>query len=99
MLRHWKITAAAAAFLVLPAVSGAVHGQALIPPYKVPDYQAICVEGVKKLDIGIEVIGAPPARIAAARSASEAAKKEMGASNWYPCALAVRKGLDALDAG
>lgn len=99
MVRHWKSAAVAAALLVLPAASGVVFGEALIPPYKVADYQAICVEGIKKLDMGIDVIGASPAKIQAARASSEAAKKQMAASNWYSCATSVRKGLDALDAG
>jgi hypothetical protein len=99
MARHWKIAAAAAAVLVLPAASGMVRGEALIPPYQVPDYQVVCTEGVKKLDTGIEVIGVSPSKLQAAKAASDSARKEMAASNWYPCALAVRKGLDALDAG
>jgi len=99
MVRHWKSAAVAAALVVLPGASGVVFGEALIPPYKVPDYQAICTVGIQKLDTGIEVIGAPPAKIQAARASSEAAKKQMAASNWYPCAQSVQKGLDALSAG
>lgn len=99
MVRHWKLAAAAASVMLLPVASGVVNAEALIPPYRVPDYQVICTDGIKKLDTGIEVIGASPAKIAAAQAASTSAKKEMAASNWYPCSVAVRKGLDALDAG
>jgi hypothetical protein len=99
MVRHWKIAAAAASVMLLPVVSGVVNAEALMPPYQVPDYQVICTEGVKKLDMGIDVIGASPSKIEAARAASASAKKEMAAGNWYPCSVAVRKGLDALDAG
>jgi hypothetical protein len=99
MVRHWKIAAATAALLVLPAVSGPVGAQAIIPPYQVPDYQAICTIGVKKLDTGIEVIGTSSSKLATAQAASEKAKKEMAAGNYYPCATAVRSGLEALNAG
>jgi hypothetical protein len=99
MVRHWKIGAAAAALLVLPAASGVVSAQALMKPYQPPNYQVVCTEGVKKLDTGIEVIGASAAKIRAAQADSATAKKQMAASNWYPCAVAAEKGLRELDAG
>jgi hypothetical protein len=99
MVRRWKIAAVAASVMLSPVASGVVEAEALIPPYKVPDYQVVCTEGIKKLDTGIQVIGASPSKLQAAQAASASAKKEMAASNWYPCSVAVRKGLDALDAG
>ena len=93
------VLASAVAALIVPAIPGSVKGQALIPPLQVPDYQAICTEGVKKVDTGIEVIGASPANIQAARSANEKAKQLMSNGDYYGCSLAVQQGLSALKAG
>jgi hypothetical protein len=62
-------------------------------------YATDCPVGVRKLQVGIEVIGAPESRLAAAREALAMAQQQAQRGEYYYCTETVRAGLRALDAG
>jgi hypothetical protein len=97
-MRYWIGTAAVAALLAAPSLSSVGFAQA-VPGYEAPNYQALCTNGVRKLDLGIEVIGAPASALERARAAAQRAKDAAGRGDHYACAEAARSGLNALDAG
>jgi hypothetical protein len=90
-------TTAALALLAAPSFSTPTLAQSV--GYQPPDYQALCTNGVRKLDLGVEVIAAPPSAIERARAAASRAKEQMQKGEYYECAETVRRGLGALDAG
>jgi hypothetical protein len=97
-MRYLLGTTAVAALLAAPTLSNVTFAQA-VPGYEPPNYQALCTNGVRKLDLGVEVIGAPPSAIERARAAAARAKDAAQKSDFYGCAEAARSGLNALDAG
>src|SRR4051794_7235257 len=97
-MRYLLGTAALAALLAAPSLSSVSLAQA-VPGYEPPNYQALCTNGVRKLDLGIEVIGASPSAIERARGAAARAKTAAQKNDFYGCAEAARSGLNALDAG
>jgi hypothetical protein len=97
-MRYWIGTAAVAALLAAPSLSNVGHAQA-VAGYEAPNYQALCTNGIRKLDLGIEVIGASPSSIERARAASQRAKDAAQRGDHYACSEAARSGLNALDAG
>ena len=88
--------ALAAALLVMCPVAMAVADTA---PLQTPNYQKICTDGVRKLAVGEQVIGASQSSIAAAQAARTAAQNAMQSQDYYGCSQSVKKGLDALNAG
>jgi hypothetical protein len=97
-MRYWIGTAAAVALLAAPSLSTVTYAQA-VPGYESPNYQALCTNGIRKLDLGVEVIGASASAIERARAAAARAKDLAQKGNHYGCAEAARSGLNALDAG
>jgi hypothetical protein len=97
-MRYFLGTAAIAALLAAPTLSTPTFAQA-VPGYESPNYQALCTNGIRKLELGVEVIGAAPSAIQRARGAAERAKAAAQRSDYYGCAEAARGGLNALDAG
>jgi hypothetical protein len=97
-MRYFLGTAAVAALLAIPTLSTPTFAQA-VPGYEGPNYQALCTNGIRKLDLGVEVIGAAPSAIQRARGSAERAKAAAQKNDHYGCAEAARAGLNALDAG
>jgi hypothetical protein len=95
-MRHLPI-ALVAAGLLAGAASFQAHGQA--GPYVPPNDQANCTDWTRKLEAGLEVIGASAGAKASAQKALETAKKEQAAGKFYNCATAASNGIRALDAG
>jgi hypothetical protein len=98
MSRYYLGAVAALAMLAVPVLPSPGHAQA-VPGTNPPDYQLLCTNGVRKLDLGVEVIGARPSQIERARAAAARAKDQMQKGDYYGCAESVRAGLGALDAG
>ncbi|HEY0526443.1 MAG TPA: hypothetical protein VGD08_23820 [Stellaceae bacterium] len=99
MLRSLASTAAAAAIVAFATAAPApAHAQS-VPGYQAPDYQKVCMAGIKKLELGVQVIGASQANVAAAQRAHEKAADQAAKGAYYPCSVSVKQGLDALDAG
>jgi Spy/CpxP family protein refolding chaperone len=99
MLRSLASTAAAAAIVALATAAPApAHAQA-VPGYMAPDYQKVCMDGLKKLELGVQVIGASQANITRAQQAHQRAADQASKGAYYPCSTSVKQGLDALDAG
>jgi hypothetical protein len=98
MMRYFLGTAAVAALLAVPTLSTPTFAQA-VAGYEAPNYEMLCTNGVRKLDLGIEVIGASPAQIQRARALAERARASAQKTDYYNCADAARAGLNALDAG
>jgi hypothetical protein len=100
MLRTLASTAAAAVIVALAtaAAPAPAHAQA-VPGYEAPDYQKVCMAGLKKLELGVQVIGASQANVAKAQQAHEKAADQAAKGAYYPCSVSVKQGLDALDAG
>src|SRR5690348_4018375 len=98
MSRYYVGAIAALGMLAVPVLPSPGHAQA-VPGTEAPNYQALCTNGVRKLDVGVEVIGASPSRIERARAAAARAKDQMQKGDYYGCAESVRSGLGALDAG
>ena len=97
-MRYWLGSAAVAALLVAPSLAPYSYAQA-VAGYEAPNYAALCANGVRKLDLAIEVIGAGPAQIERARAASQRAKDFAQRGDHYNCAEQSRAGMNALDAG
>jgi hypothetical protein len=97
-MRYWLGTAAVAALLAVPSLAPQSYAQA-VPGYEAPNYQALCANGVRKLDLAIEVIGAGPAQIDRARAAAPRAQDFAQRGDHYNCAEQARAGMNALDAG
>jgi hypothetical protein len=97
-MRYFLGTAAAAALLAVPTFATPTFAQA-VPGYEAPNYQLLCTNGIRKLDLGVEVIGAAPSNIQRARGAAERAKAAAQRNDYFSCAETARSGLNALDAG
>jgi hypothetical protein len=97
-MRYFLGTAAAAALLAAPTLATPTFAQA-VPGYEAPNYQTMCTNGIRKLDLGIEVIGAPAGSVARARAAAERAKAAAQKNDYFDCAETARSGLNALNAG
>ena len=98
MLRSLAFTAAAAAIVAVAAGSPVpAHAQA-VRGYEAPDYQKVCTAGIKKLELGTQVIGASQANIEKAKQAQAKAADQAAKGAYYPCSVSVKQGLDALDA-
>ena len=97
-MRYLLGTAAVVALLAVPSLSTPSLAQA-VPGTDAPNYQALCTNGVRKLELGVEVIGAPPSAVERARSASVRAKDLMQKGAYYDCWETARSGLNALNAG
>ena len=87
----------AAAGLLAGAATFQAQGQ--VSGYVPPNDQANCTDWTRKLEAGIEVIGAKPNRVAEAQKQLEAAKRQQAAGKFFECATAASNGLRALDAG
>src|SRR5689334_17833840 len=97
-MRYWLGSAALAALLAVPSLAPQSYAQA-VPGYEAPNYAALCQNGVRKLDLAIEVIGASQSAIARAQAASQRAKDFAQKGDNYNCAEQARAGMNALDAG
>jgi hypothetical protein len=99
MLRSLASTAVAAAIVALATAAPApAHAQA-VSGYMAPDYEKVCMAGIKKLELGVQVIGASQASVAKAQQSREKAAEQAAKGAYYPCSVSVKQGLDALDAG
>ena len=90
-------TAAVAFALVASAARFGAVGQ--VPAYVPPNDMAECTDWTKKLENGVEVIGATASRIAEARKQLETAKRAQTAGQWYSCSQAAAAGIRSLNAG
>jgi hypothetical protein len=96
-MRHLPI-ALVAAGLLAGAAGFQAHGQ-MAGPYVPPNDQANCTDWTRKLQAGLEVIGASPGAKASAQKSLEAAKSAQAAGKFQACATAASRGINALDAG
>jgi hypothetical protein len=95
-MRPFHIATVAFGLLGSAAQFGAV-GQ--VPAYVPPNDMAECTDWTKKLENGVEVIGATASRIAEARKQLETAKRAQTAGQWYSCSQAAAAGIRSLNAG
>ena len=95
-MRPFHVAAVAFGLAASAAQFGA-FGQ--IPAYVPPNDMAECTEWTKKLESGVEVIGASASQLAAARKQLEAAKQAQTAGQWYSCSQAAASGIRTLNAG
>ena len=96
-MRHLPI-ALVAAGLLAGAASFQAHSQ-MSGPYVPPNDQADCTDWTRKLEAGLEVIGASAGAKASAQKSLEAAKSAQSAGKFQACATAAASGIRALDAG
>jgi hypothetical protein len=96
-MRHLPI-ALVAAGLLAGAAGFQAHGQ-MSGPYVPANDQANCTDWTRKLQAGIEVIGASAGAKASAQKSLEAAKSAQAAGKFQACATAASNGIRALDAG
>jgi hypothetical protein len=96
-MRHLPI-ALVAAGLLAGAAGFQAHGQTA-GPYVPPNDQANCTDWTRKLQAGLEVIGASAGAKASAQKSLEAAKSAQAAGKFQACATAASRGINALDAG
>ena len=97
-MRHLPI-ALVAAGLLAGAAGFQAHGQGMAGPYVLPNDQANCTDWTRKLQAGLEVIGASAGAKASAQKSLEAAKSAQAAGKFQACATAASRGINALDAG
>ena len=95
-MRPFHVATVAFGLVVAAAWFGAL-GQ--VPAYVPPNDMAECTVWTKKLEDGVEVIGASASQLASARKQLEAAKKAQAAGQWYSCSQAAAGGIRTLNAG